>query len=341
MGTGPSTGSCAAAAAKAAALRGLGQKTTRTVDVPLPDAGRLAVDLLAWGGTRNAPWASVRKPPNEDPDATREAVVVVSLRRAEELVFRAGPGVGTVTRAGLQIAPGEPAINPVPRAQIACALREAGREDWVVTVSVQGGEAIARGTFNPRLGIVGGISILGTAGTVRPWSMEAFVASTVAHMGVVRARGQRTLLVVPGHMGERAAAALVRGLEPVEAGNAWGAVLDRAVDHGFTEIVAVGHPGKLVKLAQGQWDTHSSAGSSAPSWALRFLKRSLDRSQAGELAPSGTLEGLFAPLAGATRRKASDHLANRTAKAIRRRSGLPSRVLLVDLKGNLLGEGAS
>lgn len=305
----------------------------------MPDRGRLSVDLLAWGGMPNSPWASVRKPPNEDPDATREAVVVVSLRRAENLVFRAGPGVGVVTRPGLQLSPGEPAINSGPRAQIASALREAGCEDWVVTVSVQGGEAIARNTFNPKLGIVGGVSILGTAGIVRPWSMDAFVASTEAHMGVVRARGQRTLLVVPGHMGERAAAVLVRGMEPVEAGNAWGAVLDRAVDRGFTEIVAVGHPGKLVKLAQGQWDTHSSAGSSAPSWAYRLLTRSMDRSLASELAPSDTLEGLLVPLAETTRRVASDQLANRAAKAIRRRSGLPSRVLLVDLKGKLLGEG--
>lgn len=241
----------------------------------------------------------------------------------------------------LQLAPGEPAINPGPRSQIASALREAGREDWVVTVSVQGGEAIARSTFNPKLGIEGGISILGTAGIVRPWSMEAFVASTLAHMGVVRARGQETLLVVPGRMGERAAAVLVGALEPVEVGNAWGAVLDRAVDHGFREIVAVGHPGKLVKLAQGQWDTHSSAGSQAPSWAYRLLRRSLPALHTRELAPSDTLEGLLAPLSEAARREASARLAVRAAKAIRRRSGLPARVLLVDLKGRFLGEGAS
>ncbi|HQF54928.1 MAG TPA: cobalt-precorrin-5B (C(1))-methyltransferase CbiD [Fibrobacteria bacterium] len=341
MGQGATTGTCAAAAAKAAALHARGGLASRRVDIPLPGSGRLSVDLLAWGGARNAPWASVRKPSNGDPDATREAVVVVSLRPGESLLFRAGPGVGTVTRAGLQLAPGEPAINPGPRRQIAAALREAGSEDWIVTVSVQGGQAIARNTFNPRLGIVGGISILGTAGIVRPWSMDAFVASTLAHMGVVRARGQETLLVVPGHMGERAAATLARGLEPVEVGNAWGAVLDRAAEHGFTEIVAVGHPGKLVKLAQGQWDTHCSAGSSACSWAHRFLRRSLSPSRAGQLAPSDTLEGLLVPLPESIRREASEHLATRAAKAIGRRAGMPARVLFVDLKGKFLGEGMS
>lgn len=335
MDPSPTTGSCAAAAAKAAALHGLGRPVPRELEVPLPAAGRIAVRLLSWGGSRAAPWACVRKPHSDDPDATRGAVVAVSLRRSEDLVFRAGAGVGTVTRPGLQLPPGEPAINPGSRAQIAASLREAGREDWEVTVSVHGGEAIARGTFNPRLGIEGGISILGTAGIVRPWSMDAFVASVEAHMRVVLARGQIELLLVPGHMGERAARVLAPELEPVEAGNAWGAALDRALGAGFASVVAVGHPGKLVKLAQGQWDTHSAAGSSAASWASRFLRRC----GAGVLPESDTLEGLLAPMDPAARRDASDLLARSAARAVRRRAGMPARVLLVDLKGNLLGEG--
>lgn len=337
MAGSPTTGSCAAAAAKAAALHGRGAPVPRELEVPLPGAGRIAVPVLAWGGSRAAPWACVRKPSSDDPDATRGAVIAVSLRRAEDLVFRAGPGVGVVTRPGLQLPPGEPAINPGPRAQIAAALAETGGDGWEVTVSVQGGEAIARGTFNPRLGIEGGVSILGTAGTVRPWSVEAFVASTEAHMRVVRARGQDTLLLVPGHMGERAARKLVPELEPVEAGNAWGPVLDRATAAGFRSLVAVGHPGKLVKLAQGQWDTHSSAGSSAAAWASRLLRRRGIRG----LPESDTLEGLLAPLDEAKRRAVSDLLASRVARALRRRGGIAARVLLVDLKGNLLGEGCA
>lgn len=331
----PSTGSCAAAAAKAAALHGLGWPVPRELEIPLPIAGRIAVPVLAWGGSRAAPWASVRKPHSDDPDATRGAVVAVSLRRAEDLVFRAGAGVGIVARPGLQLPPGEPAINPGPRSQIAASLREAGHEDWVVTVSVHGGEAIAKSTFNPRLGIEGGISILGTAGIVRPWSIGAFVASVASHMGVVRARGQDVLLLVPGHMGDRAARSLVPGLEPVEVGNAWGAVLDLAVGAGFRSVVAVGHPGKLVKLAQGQWDTHSAAGSSAATWASRFLRRC----GASGLPESDTLEGLLAPLAEQDRRGASDLLARRVARAVWCRAGMPARVLLVDLKGNPMGEG--
>lgn len=337
----PSTGSCAAAAAKAAALHGLGAAVTRRMEVPLPGSGRIAVELLSWGGSRAAPWACVRKPANDDPDATREAVVAVSLRRSDSLVFRAGPGVGTVSRPGLQLAPGEPAINPGPRSQIAASLLEAGRREWVVTVSVQGGEAIAARTFNPRLGVVGGVSILGTAGVVRPWSNEALAGAIEAHISVVRAKGQDTLLLVPGHMGMRAAGTLLPGLEAVEVGNAWGDALDGARRHGFREIVALGHPGKLVKLAQGQWDTRSSEGSSAPGWAFRFLSRCLHDGIRQKLRPAGTLEGLLAPLDPASRAAASNALASRSAAALARRAGVPARVVFVDLKGEPLGEGRS
>lgn len=344
MGQGATTGTCAAAAAKAAALHSRGLLASRRVDVPLPGVGRTEVELLAWGGTRNHPWASVRKPATEDPDATREAVVVASLSFAEHVSFRAGAGVGTVTRPGLQLAVGEPAINPYPRLQIERALAEAGSDSWQVTISVQGGSAIAARTFNPRLGIVGGISILGTSGMVRPWSTDAFLGSVDAHLGVVRAKGQDIALLVPGHMGERAAALILPDLECVEVGNAWGATLDLVAKHGFAGVVAVGHPGKLVKIAQGQWDTHSSTGSSAAAWAWRFLLRTspIGQGTTGNQAwCPDTLEELFARLDPEQSRTASMILAGRVARRISRRSALPSRVHFIDLKGKSLGEASS
>lgn len=335
------TGTCATAAAKAAALHAAGRLLRGFVDVPLPGGVRAGVEVRSWGGLRSRPWASVRKPVSEDPDATRGALVVVSLRMSPSLWFRAGAGVGVVTRPGLQLPVGEPAINAGPRAQIAQALRETGDDRWRVTVSVRGGEEIARRTFNPCLGIEGGISILGSTGIVRPWSVEALVASIDAHMGVVRARGQETLVLVPGHMGERSAAALLPGMECVEVGNAWGEAIDRIARHGFSRLIVVGHPGKLVKLAQGQWDTHSSAGSSAARWARRFLSRALGDTVGVTLSRSDTLEGLLEPLEPSLRRRATSLLARRVARALRSRAGIESRVVFVDLGGQATGEGLS
>lgn len=343
MAEGATTGTCAAAAAKAAALHAGGHPVPRRLDVPLPGGRRSLVELRSWGGARSRPWASVRKPRTEDPDATREAVVVVSLEPAETLSFRAGTGVGTVTRPGLQVPVGEPAINPGPREQIASALSEVGTTDWAVTVSVPGGEAIALRTFNPRLGIVGGISILGTTGMVRPWSTESFLGSIEAHLSVVRAQGQRTAVLVPGHMGEKAAGRLLPGLECVEVGNAWGEILDRVSRHGFLDVIALGHPGKLAKIAQGQWDTHSSQGSSAARWTLRFLRKTLGPvTPLSELAwAPDTLEGLLQGLDPDLKGRASSLLASRVSRRIATRAGLPARTIFVDLKGNVLGEGAS
>lgn len=341
MGQGATTGTCAAAAAKAAALHARGSLRSRRLDVPLPGGERTEVELLAWGGTRNHPWASVRKPATEDPDATREAVVVASLRPSERNVFRAGAGVGTVTRPGLQLTVGEPAINPAPRLQIEGALAEVGFDAWEVTISVLGGAAIAARTFNPRLGIVGGLSILGTSGMVRPWSIEALLGSINAHLGVVHAKGQNTALLVPGHMGERAAMRWAPGLECVEVGNAWGESLDLVRHRGFDELVALGHPGKLVKIAQGQWDTHSSAGSSAAAWSYRFLDRLFGPIQRDGDAVPDTMEGLFAALEPGFRHQAASTLAHRVARRLSRRTGMRSRVVFVDLQGSLLGEGAS
>lgn len=344
MSGGATTGTCAAAAAKAAALYARGIPVPRILEVPLPGEGRMSVELLSWGGLASRPWASVCKPRTEDPDATREAVVVVSLEPAGNLSFHAGAGVGIVTRPGLQVPVGGPAINPGPREQIAKALSEVGTTRWAVTVSVLGGEDIARRTFNPRLGIVGGISILGTTGTVRPWSTEAFLGSVEAHLSVVRSRGQRTVVLVPGHMGEKAASRLLPGLECVEVGNAWGEILDRVRKHGFGEVVALGHPGKLAKIAQGQWDTHSSQGSSVAEWSIRFLRRAMPSSKgllAEGLGNPQTMEGFLMALDPASRDRASTLLASRVARRISRRCGIQSRTIFVDLEGNPVGEGSS
>jgi len=174
--TGWTTGTCASAAAKAATTALRTGEPHQTVDVALPDGKRVSfpVDECILTADHRAE-AVVVKDAGDDPDVTHGALVIGAVRpgaRGAGLVFRAGPGVGTVTRAGLPLAVGEPAINPAPRRMIAAALAEFTGEatppDLVVTISIPGGEALAAKTLNGRLGIVGGLSILGTTGIVIP-----------------------------------------------------------------------------------------------------------------------------------------------------------------------------
>ncbi|HEG44215.1 MAG TPA: cobalt-precorrin-5B (C(1))-methyltransferase, partial [Phycisphaerales bacterium] len=169
------TGTCAAAAAKAAAMVLCGQTDITTVDVALPDGSFAELGILQAKTVAQAGIASVRKDAGDDPDVTDKVIVEVTVKfnDGRDIVFEAGAGVGTVTKPGLQIAVGEPAINPVPREMITGAVRSVTDKGAVVTVSIAGGEEIAKKTFNPRLGIVGGLSVIGTSGKVRPFSCPA------------------------------------------------------------------------------------------------------------------------------------------------------------------------
>jgi cobalt-precorrin-5B (C1)-methyltransferase len=208
----------------------------------------------------------VLKDAGDDPDVTDGMTVAAEVEltgEGDELTFAAGPGVGTVTRAGLQLAPGEPAINPAPRRMIAAAVREALPHGSVrVTVSIPGGEEVARRTFNPRLGIEGGLSVLGTSGRVIPKSEEAWLRSLLPQVEIALAAGQGTVYLTPGSYGERAAREALGAAETaiVQCSNFVGDLLDHCVDAGVERVVVVGHAGKLVKLAAGIWNTHSRYG---------------------------------------------------------------------------------
>ncbi|MFA4966402.1 MAG: cobalt-precorrin-5B (C(1))-methyltransferase CbiD, partial [Thermoleophilia bacterium] len=270
--SGLTTGTCAAAAAKAAAAALAGGRAAdgaagETVAVPLPDGETvtLAIESLErLGGARAR--AAVRKDAGDDPDVTDGMTVVVEVEvtgDGDAVTFVAGPGVGTVTRAGLQLAPGEPAINPVPRRMIAAALREALPLGAVrVTVSIPGGEETALRTFNPRLGIEGGLSVLGTSGRVIPKSEDAWMRSLLPQVAMALAAGNRTVYLAPGSYGERAARDVLGAPETaiVQCSNFAGDLLDHCVDAGVEHVVVVGHAGKLVKLAAGIWNTHSRYG---------------------------------------------------------------------------------
>ncbi|MGA9310462.1 MAG: cobalt-precorrin-5B (C(1))-methyltransferase [Pseudonocardiaceae bacterium] len=259
--TGFSTGACAAAAAKAAAAALSGTRMS-TVNIGFPSGDRhtFTVESLRCQGSTAT--AVVIKDAGDDPDVTHGAhlTVTVAWRSDGEVVLYGGEGVGVVTQRGLGLPVGQPAINPVPRQMITEAVWEAsGGRGADVTISVPGGEQMARKTTNRRLGIEGGISILGTTGIVRPFSTASWRASVEQAVSVMAAQGVPTLVLATGGRTERGAMRLLPHLPEVafvEVGDFTGAALRRAVEHGLTEVVFVGMIGKLTKLASGILMTH-------------------------------------------------------------------------------------
>ena len=172
---GYTTGTCAAAAAKAAVKVLCGGAAPETVEVVLADESRAVFSVLFARPSGDGCEAAVRKDAGDDPDVTDKASIIASVTFIDgnEVLFAAGEGVGTVTKPGLSVPPGEPAINPTPRRMIRDAIREVTNRGVKVTISIPGGRELAARTFNPRLGIVGGLSVLGTYGRVRPFSASA------------------------------------------------------------------------------------------------------------------------------------------------------------------------
>ena len=263
------TGACATAAAKAAALRLLSGRFPDPVEIVLPRGERVAFALATEAVGEGWAEAGIVKDAGDDPDVTHGALVksrVAPSPPGAGIVFRAGEGVGTVTRPGLALAPGEPAINPVPRRMLTEALSElAARHgvpaDFAVTVSIPGGEALARKTTNPRLGILGGLSILGTTGIVIPYSCASWIHSIQRGIDVARAAGLTHIAAATGRTSERAVQGLY-GLEEaalIDMGDFAGGLLKYLRDRPVERLSLAGGFAKLAKLAQGHLDLHSGA----------------------------------------------------------------------------------
>lgn len=259
---GITTGASAAAAAYAAALFIFTGRRENMVTIDNPFGQKIAVPVQEISSCAGGARATVIKDGGDDPDVTHGLPIIVEVvPGGEEIVLAAGPGVGTVTRPGLPLPVGEPAINPVPRQMIQQALEKVLPPGMGarVTVSVPGGREVARRTLNPRLGIEGGISILGTSGIVRPMSEEAYKASLVPQIQVARAAGYDSLVLVPGHLGWQMATSRL-GLPAaavVETSNFIGFMLEECVRAGVRAVLLCGHLGKMIKLAGGIFHTHS------------------------------------------------------------------------------------
>nr|WP_218566786.1 cobalt-precorrin-5B (C(1))-methyltransferase [Vallicoccus soli] len=260
--TGWTTGTCASAAAKAAATALRDQEPQEVVEVALPSGRRVtfAVDSCTYDPRRAT--AVVVKDAGDDPDVTDGAHLTATVTRGagDGVELDGGVGVGVVTKPGLGLEVGGPAINEVPRRMIVQAVREALPEGGLrVVVSVPEGEVMARRTTNARLGILGGISVLGTTGVVRPFSTASWRASVEQAVSVMGAQGVGTVVLCTGGRTEKGAMALLPHLPEVsfvEVGDFTGAALRRAREVGVGEVVFVGMAGKLAKLAAGVLMTH-------------------------------------------------------------------------------------
>ncbi|MEW6352197.1 MAG: cobalt-precorrin-5B (C(1))-methyltransferase CbiD [Thermodesulfobacteriota bacterium] len=308
------------------------------VEVPLPNRGRVSL-RVEWGELLDgAARAAVRKDAGDDPDVTDRALVVATVVWAdgEEVLFAAGEGVGVVTKPGLSIPPGEPAINPVPRRMIRDAVREITQRGVLVEISIPGGKELAARTFNPRLGIEGGLSILGTSGIVRPFSTPALRDALKCALDVAIACGVRDPVLVPGRIGEKAARRHFRFEDHrlIEVGNEWGFLLDLVGKADFDRLLLVGHPGKLAKLAAGQWDTHSSRSESAAPWIRLIAMHRLSLT----VPESPTVEGILAGLPRPDRDRLAVLIASTVREAVwdRITRRFPVTVVLVDMRGDIL-----
>jgi cobalt-precorrin-5B (C1)-methyltransferase len=347
------TGACATAATRAACSALFGQGFPDPVTIRLPRGGTTSFALAERRLEADAATAAIVKDAGDDPDVTHGCLVRATVRRnppGEGVTFHAGEGVGTVTRAGLQIPPGEPAINPVPRQMMQGAVAEAAAlagqpADVAITIAVPNGAALAAKTMNPRLGIVGGLSILGTTGIVVPFSCAAWIHSIHRGIDVARAAGLTHVAAATGSTSERAVQAL-HGLSEMallDMGDFAGGTLKYLRRHPLPRLSLAGGFAKLAKLAQGHLDLHSA-------------RSSLDHAA---LAAFAAAKGAAQPLAAAIGAANTGHqiltLAEETgfpladlvaeeARAVAREVAGPTiaiEVVVVDRKGRIAGRAGA
>lgn len=263
---GYTTGSCATAASKAAATMLLTGERVETVRIDTPKGIVLDLEPLDVEMTPDYVSCAIRKDSGDDPDDTNGVLVYARAERCAEsgVQIEGGVGVGRVTKPGLACAVGGPAINPTPRKMITTevgkAMAAAAYDGGIkVTISIPAGVEIAKKTFNPRLGIIGGLSVLGTSGIVEPMSEKALIETMYVEIRAQKARGNKNLLVFFGNYGEDFTRDEMKlDLDGhVTCSNFVGELLDYAVYCGFETLLLIGHSGKLVKVAQGVMNTHS------------------------------------------------------------------------------------
>lgn len=296
---GYTTGSCAAAAAKAAVQMLLGGGRTEAVELDTPSGLTLILDVEDIREEGGRICCAVRKDSGDDPDVTNGILIYASAEKTENGIrIDGGEGVGRVTRPGLDQPVGEAAINSVPRRMISeaveavCSARGYA-EGILVIISIPEGIALAGRTFNPRLGIEGGISVLGTTGIVEPMSEAALLDTIEVEMKQAAAAGRKRILLTPGNYGMDFLRDSLE-IDPqksVKCSNYIGESLDKAIEMGFEALLLVGHIGKLVKLGAGVMNTHSRwADARLETLAASLILAGGDAGTAAKLLGANTTE---------------------------------------------------
>ncbi|MCW3995175.1 MAG: cobalt-precorrin-5B (C(1))-methyltransferase CbiD [Candidatus Bathyarchaeota archaeon] len=344
---GITTGATAAAAAKAAVTALVKEPVDRVViptpiglrfEVPIKSSRKISADTAEAVAVKDA---------GQDIDATDKMEIIATVRLNDDgkINIKSGVGIGTVTKPGLQVPIGEGAINPVPKSMITEAVKEAlplgkGAE---VTINAPEGANIAKKTMNAKLGIKGGISILGTTGVVKPLSLEACRRSLVPQIDVALARGYKRIYFVPGNIGERIAKQKFGAPEDaiVQTGDFVGYMLDKAVEKGVKEIIVLGHSGKLVKLAANIFNTHHKVGDArneviasyagavgADTTTINALLSANTSDEGSEiLRKANLLEATYDRIAERVHQRVSDRVENK----------IKISVVIVSMDGKVLG----
>ncbi len=289
MKTGHTTGACATACSKAAAMSLLNGRKIKQIQIPLPGGKSADFRIYSCQFSKTSATATTVKDAGDDPDVTHGAVIgsTVSLRKDGKIRFLAGQGVGIATLPGLGIKVGEPAINAIPKKMMSAVVKDALKQNGLekrgadITVFVPDGKALARKTLNARLGIRGGISIIGTTGIVRPFSSASYLASIVQAVAVAAENGCGKLVASSGGRSEKFLKKEFPDLPDwafVQYGNWIGKLLDSAEKNKIQDLTLVTMMGKAVKLAAGDMDTHSGK----TEWNREVIAEIAEKSRSGK-----------------------------------------------------------
>ncbi|MCX8119164.1 MAG: cobalt-precorrin-5B (C(1))-methyltransferase CbiD [Desulfobacterota bacterium] len=343
---GYTTGTCAQAAAKAAGLMLATGKKVESVEVETPSGLKLRLPIIDPALGEGFARCGIVKDAGDDPDVTHGTKIYAEVRFVEGrgVTIKGGEGVGIVTRPGLAVPVGQHAINPTPRKMILRELSEIFSEGrgLEVIITVPDGESLARRTFNPQLGIVGGISILGTTGIVEPKSIDAYKTSLSLRLDVLRAEGERKATLVLGYVGERYCREILglSGESFIKIGDHVGFMLEECSKKGFEEVLLIGHIGKLVKVAAGQFDTHFRFGDRRMETIAHYAKlKGASPDVVEAILREKTAEAKIPILKEAALTRVFQEVA---LEVVRRIKGLLERDLLIEcillsLEGEVLG----